>query len=93
MIEWPQGDSNQCFSLERDSLVCSILSRHSRRALVAYVPDKLIACSGLLADLGAHFDNMLTGETGEVAATTAGRSMALGRALASLPVALRVRTA
>jgi hypothetical protein len=44
-------------------------------------------------DLGAHFDNVLTGETVEVAATTEGRCMALGRALAGFPVALRVRTA
>jgi hypothetical protein len=44
-------------------------------------------------DLRAHFDNVLTGETVEVAATTEGRGMALGRALAGFPVVLRVRTA
>jgi (1->4)-alpha-D-glucan 1-alpha-D-glucosylmutase len=44
-------------------------------------------------DLGARFDNVLTGETVEVAAATEGRGIALGRVLASFPVALMVRTA
>jgi (1->4)-alpha-D-glucan 1-alpha-D-glucosylmutase len=44
-------------------------------------------------DLGARFGNVLTGETVEVEDTAEGRGVALGRALASFPVALLVRTA
>src|SRR5262249_24227270 len=44
-------------------------------------------------DLGARFRNVLTGETVEVGPTADGRGLALGRALASFPVALLVRTA
>ncbi len=39
-------------------------------------------------DLGARFGNVLTGETVEVGLTAEGRGLALGRALASFPVAL-----
>ena len=44
-------------------------------------------------DLGGRFGNVLTGETVEVGPTAEGRGLALGRALASFPVALLVRTA
>ena len=39
-------------------------------------------------DLGARFSNVLTGEILEVGLTTEGRGLALGRVLASFPVAL-----
>jgi (1->4)-alpha-D-glucan 1-alpha-D-glucosylmutase len=44
-------------------------------------------------DLGARFNNVLTGETVEVEQTAEGRGVTLGRALAGFPVALLVRTA
>ena len=45
-------------------------------------------CLAIPDDLGARFGNVLTGETVEVEVTAEGRGLALGRALASFPVAL-----
>jgi (1->4)-alpha-D-glucan 1-alpha-D-glucosylmutase len=57
-------------------------------------PDTWGTTSGPIPDdLGARFGNVLTGETVEVEHTAEGRGVALGRALASFPVALLVRTA
>jgi (1->4)-alpha-D-glucan 1-alpha-D-glucosylmutase len=44
-------------------------------------------------ELGARFDNVLTGESVDVGLTDGGRGLALGRLLASFPVALLVKTA